>query len=177
MSDWASPAIMTQNSSAPSISVTQQPSKLPCCATIGFVRLCAAIQDRRREQRTDAEFIRYLGALLVVSATLGMLGCATAHATLSFRAPSTATAGVPFTVTVNVIYQGKPDTVINSAIQFSSSDPAAILPPAYYFTPTDAGSHTWTNGFTLSTPGTQTISGSIHDASGINGSAIVSVSP
>ena len=104
-------------------------------------------------------------------------GCGTAHATLDFSAPSTARRGVPFTVTVTVMYNGKPDTVINSAVQFSSSDPAAILPPAYYFTPTDAGSHTWTNGFTLSTPGNQTISASIHGASGINGSAIVAVSP
>jgi hypothetical protein len=105
------------------------------------------------------------------------LGCATAHASLSFTAPTDATAGTPFTVTVDVIYRGKPDKVINSAIHFTSSDSAAILPPDYYFTPADAGSHTWTNGFTLSTPGKQTISGQIHDASGINGSATVAVLP
>jgi hypothetical protein len=34
-----------------------------------------------------------------------------------------------------------------------------------------------TNGFTLVTPGAQTISGSLFDASGINGTANVMVSP
>ena len=103
--------------------------------------------------------------------------CATMHATLTFTAPSTALAGTPFTVTVNVLYRGKPDTVINSRIHFTSSDPAAVLPGDYYFTPTDAGSHTWTNGFSLMTPGDQTISGEIIDAAGINGSATIAVSP
>jgi hypothetical protein len=121
--------------------------------------------------------MRFMAPSLMLSATLISLSCATAHAILSFSAPSEATAGTPFTVTVDVIYQGKPDTVINSAIHFTSSDPAAILPPDYYFTPADAGSHTWNNGFTLSTPGKQTISGQIHDASGINGSVTLAVSP
>ena len=104
-------------------------------------------------------------------------GCATTHATLTFVAPPTANAGAPFTVTVHVLYQGKPDTVINSSIHFTSSDPDAILPPDYYFTPADAGSHTWTNGFTLMTTGNQTISGAIVAAAGINGSATVTVTP
>jgi hypothetical protein len=128
-------------------------------------------------QVAGAPSMRYLGAvLLVASLTLITLGCATAHATLSFTAPTTAKAGTPFTVTVTVIYQGKTDTVINNRIRFGSSDPAAVLPSIYYFTPTDAGSHTWTNGFTLSTPGNQTISGEIIEATGINGSATIVVS-
>jgi hypothetical protein len=114
--------------------------------------------------------------LPLLSATLTS-GCGTTHATLDFVAPSTTTAGIPFTVTVNVLYEGKPDTVINSHIHFTSSDPAAVLPTDYYFTPADAGSHTWINGFTLSTPGNQTISGAIFDATGINGKASISVSP
>lgn len=114
------------------------------------------------------------GLALMLSLTSA---CATTHATLTFTAPSTATAGTPFTVTVNVLYRGKPDTVINSRIHFTSSDPAAGLPGDYYFTPTDAGSHTWSNGFTLMTPGDQTISGEIVDAAGINGSAAIAVSP
>lgn len=128
-------------------------------------------------QARCAHAMPYVRALLVVSATLVSLGCATAHAVLSFRAPAQVTAEGPFTVTVNVIYEGKPDTVINSAIHFTSSDPAAILPPDYYFTPADAGSHTWANGFTLSTPGKQTILGEIHNAAGINGSVSVTVLP
>jgi hypothetical protein len=103
--------------------------------------------------------------------------CATPHAILNFTAPPSATAGVPFTVTVTVTIEGKPDTIINSYIKFTSSDPAAILPVIYYFTPQDAGSHTWTSGFILNTPGNQTIAGSIFDASGIDGAADVAVSP
>lgn len=118
-----------------------------------------------------------LYALIAALAAMSTSGCGTAHATLDFIAPSAATAGTPFTVTVNVLSQGKPDTVINSPIHFTSSDPAAVLPPDYYFAPADAGSHTWTNGFTLSTPGKQTISGAIFDATGINGSATLTVTP
>jgi hypothetical protein len=104
-------------------------------------------------------------------------GCATPHAILAFTAPPTATAGFPFSVIVTVTIQGKRDTIINSHIHFTSSDPAAILPPDYTFTPADAGSHTWNNGFTLTTPGNQTISATIFDATGISGSADVAVSP
>jgi hypothetical protein len=68
-------------------------------------------------------------------------------------------------------------TIINSIISFTSSDPAAVLPGSYQFTSAHAGSRTWTNGFTLMTPGNQTISASIFDASGINGTASVTVSP
>ena len=103
--------------------------------------------------------------------------CATPHAVLNFTAPSTATAGSPFTVTVTATIDGKRDTIINSFISFTSSDPAAVLPSQYRFTPADAGSHTWINGFTLETPGNQTISATIFDAAGIHGTANVTVSP
>jgi hypothetical protein len=104
-------------------------------------------------------------------------GCSTTHATLDFTAPSAVVAATPFTITVTVMYEGKRDTVINSHIHFTSSDPAAVLPPDFYFAPAEEGSHTWTNGFTLMTPGSQTISGYIFDASGINGAANITVSP
>ena len=146
-------------------------------STNRVIRVYMRVGTRSRARGSGAPTMRYIAALLMVSATLISLGCATAHAILSFTAPSEATAGTPFTVTVTVLYQGKPDTVINSAIHFTSSDPAAILPPDYYFTQTDAGSHTWTNGFTLTTPGKQTIAGEIHDASGINGSVSLPVWP
>jgi len=119
------------------------------------------------------------GSLSLLSASFLMFltfGCATTHATLGFTAPSTATSSVSFTVTVDVLYQGTADAVINSRIHFTSSDPAAVLPADYYFTPADAGSHTWTNGFVLQTPGNQTISGEIVQATGINGSATITVS-
>ncbi len=123
-----------------------------------------------------------LAGLCAIAATLLTLGCATPHAALVFTAPSTVVAGTPFTVTVTVLYDAKPDGVVNSPIRFSSSDPAAVLPGNYYFTQSDAGSHTWTNAFTLKTPGAQTISGYIYftgaeTKSGINGSATMTVAP
>ena len=102
--------------------------------------------------------------------------CANPYAVLNFAAPTTATAGTPFTVTVTATIQGQRDTIINSVIRFTSSDPLAVLPPDYGFTAADTGSHTWTNGFILNTPGRQTISATMFDASGINGSASVAVS-
>ena len=115
-----------------------------------------------------------LTAAIVISVTVG---CGNPHAILNFTAPSTATAGSPFTVTVTVTIGEKRDTIVNNFIHFTSSDPAAVLPDDYTFTPADAGSHTWTNGFILKTPGNQTVSGSMYDASGINGTASVTVSP
>jgi hypothetical protein len=112
-----------------------------------------------------------------------MAGCGTPHATLQFTAPASVTVGTPFTVTVTVLYGGKIDTVVNTPIHFTSSDPAAILPTNYSFTPSDAGAHTFTNGFVLMTPGSQTISGYIfltsndNLESGINGSTKIMVSP
>jgi hypothetical protein len=102
-------------------------------------------------------------------------GCGNPHAILNFSAPSTATAGTPFTATVTVTIGGKLDTIVNSYIIFASSDTAAVL-RSYRFTPADAGSHTWINGFVLKTPGSKTISGSLYDASGINGTTTVTVS-
>ncbi|HXJ85492.1 MAG TPA: hypothetical protein VMS18_01635 [Candidatus Binatia bacterium] len=135
------------------------------------------VESPIRAQANRGFSLRYLSAELAAAAISVALGCATTHATLSFSAPSNAVAGTPFTVTVTVLYKGKPDTVINGRIHFTSSDSAAVLPPDYYFTPGDEGSHTWTDGFTLSTPGDQTISGGIIDATGINGSATIAISP
>ena len=119
-----------------------------------------------------------LCAFFAVLATLTIWGCGTPHATLDLVAPSSVVAGTSFSVTVNVIYQGKSDTVINSRIHFTSSDPKAVLPGDYYFTPSDAGSHTWTNGVVLNTPGSQSISADIvPDSPGINGSTQITVSP
>jgi hypothetical protein len=103
-------------------------------------------------------------------------GCGTQHATLYLTAPSTAVAGSPFTVTVTAKIGGSPDRVINSPILFTSSDSAAVLPPFYGFTANDAGSHRFTNGVTLMTPGSQTITATIKDASALTATANVLVS-
>ena len=117
------------------------------------------------------------GVLSVLIAVWVTVGCGNPHAVLNFTAPSTATAGSPFTVTVTVTIGEKRDSIVNSVITFTSSDPVAILPGQYQFTPADAGSHTWTKGFILKTPGNQTISATMFDAKGINGTANVAVSP
>ena len=129
------------------------------------------------DSRTSRKTIGFPASFVLALCTaLASFGCGTTHAVLNFTAPRTATAGSPFTVTVAVTINDKPDTVINSRVHFTSSDPAAVLPGDYYFTPADAGSHTWTNGFTLATPGNQTITGKIIDAIGINGTTTVTVS-
>ena len=138
--------------------------------------LSTGVLFKRQSNWRKAHGIRRFCASWAMVCVSLSFGCATPHATLQFVAPSAAQAGTAFTVTVNVVYQGRPDTVINSRIHFTSSDPSAALPPDYYFTPTDAGSHTWQNGFTLWAPGRQTISGAIVQATGINGSATIAVS-
>jgi len=169
---------MTQNNRAPCIFCDSRISIIPLpCATMKGIRIRMRVRSASRTQRATLWPVQYLGVLFVASASLITLGCATAHATLSFIAPSKVSAGISFTVTVNVVYQGKSDTIINNRIHFTSSDPTAVLPGDYYFTPADAGSHTWTNGFTLSTVGHQTISGEIIEATGINGRATIAVSP
>lgn len=114
--------------------------------------------------------------LMLALVVLMTLSCGTPHATLDISAPSAVTARTPFTITVTAVYEGERDRVVNDMIHFTSSDSAATLPADYWFTPTDAGSHTWPNGVTLRTPGNQTISATLYMATGINGTATVTVS-
>ena len=115
-----------------------------------------------------------LGALGTLVAGLATFGCGT-YATLEINAPSNAIAGSAFTITVTAMVGENRDTIINSAIKFTSSDPAAVLPPLYYFNANDAGSHTFTDGVTLMTPGNQSITATVVGAEGLNGSANVTV--
>jgi hypothetical protein len=107
---------------------------------------------------------------------LMMPGCGTTTAVIHLTAPATAISGAPFTITVTATVNGKPDTVINSPIQFTSSDPAAVLPDIYYFTANDAGAHTFTNAVTLTTAGSQSITVTVIGAPGLNATANVEVS-
>ena len=104
-----------------------------------------------------------------------MASCGTPVTILKVDAPSTATSGVPFSVTVSALADGNPDKIFNMDVHFASSDSAAILPNDYTFTATDAGSHTFTNGVTLMTPGTQTITATATFAHSITGAASVTV--
>jgi hypothetical protein len=120
-----------------------------------------------------------LGATLGVSVAMaGLLtsGCATPVATLDIIAPSTARAGSPFTITITAMLNGSQDKIFNDEIHVTSSDPAAVLPIFYQFTAADAGSHTFANGVTLMTPGSQTITATATTSAGITGTTTVTVS-
>lgn len=110
----------------------------------------------------------------IVLAGLAALSCGT-PATFQITAPPSTVAGLPFTITVTAMVGRRRDTVINSPVHFTSSDSAAILPADYYFTASDAGSHTFTNGVTLMTPGNQSIRGTDPGAPGLTGSVNLSV--
>jgi hypothetical protein len=112
-----------------------------------------------------------------IAALAGLLtfSCGT-HATLNITAPASAVAGSPFTITVTAMVGGSRDTVINSYLHFTSSDKAAVLPADYIYVANDAGSHTFTNSVTLMTTGSQSITATVIDATGITGTANVAVS-
>jgi hypothetical protein len=72
--------------------------------------------------------------------------------------PSPIHAGVPGTITVTAQdTSGATLTGYRGTVHFISSDPRAQLPNDYTFTAADNGVHTFTNGVTLNTPGTQSI--------------------
>jgi hypothetical protein len=119
---------------------------------------------------------RLLCSLCVTMAELIAVSCGSGPAILEISAPSSAIAGSPFTITVTAVDDGVRDTMINSAIRFTSSDGAAVLPPAYLFTAADAGSHTFANGVTLMTPGSQRITATCTQITAITGAANVMVS-
>src|SRR5207245_4590190 len=95
-------------------------------------------------------------------------------------APASATAGSAFSITVTAL-NGANQTVAGytGTLHFTSSDMGAgvSLPADYTFIASDAGVHTFTNGVTLVTAGSQTITVTDTTASTINGSASVVVNP
>jgi hypothetical protein len=84
-------------------------------------------------------------------------------------------SGVPFSLTVIAKDdEGNIVTTYTGTVHFTSSDPAAGLPPDYAFTPADAGQHTFT-GVVLRTPGAQTITAQDVIVPAITGSTTVQV--
>lgn len=118
---------------------------------------------------------RLLWALSAAMAGLWAFGCGSPVANLEISAPSSAIVASPFTVTVTVMADGRKDTVFNSPIRFTSSDSAAFLPPVYTFTVADVGSHTFANGVTLMTAGSQSIKATDPNAASITATANVTV--
>ena len=75
-------------------------------------------------------------------------------------APDTVQAGVPFDVTVTAVdVFGQVAVGYTGTVTFGTTDtdPGVMLPPDYTFTAADGGTHTFTGGVTLVTPGDQTL--------------------
>jgi hypothetical protein len=97
---------------------------------------------------------------------------------LSVAAPSSATAGSAFTVTVTALNSSNGvDTGFHGMVHFASSDGQAGLPSDYTFTTGDAGVHTFTNLTTLKTAGSQTLTASDTTTGATSGTATVTVNP
>jgi hypothetical protein len=91
-------------------------------------------------------------------------------------APATSPARSPFTVTVTAMdASDDPVTDYAGTVHFTSSDGSATLPNNYTFVGGDNGSHTFTNGVTLQTVGTQSVK--VRDTldNSINGTTNVAV--
>jgi hypothetical protein len=84
--------------------------------------------------------------------------------------PTTITAGTAGTFTV-MAKDGNNNVAVGytGTVNFTSSDGAASLPANYTFTAADSGSHTFTNGATLRTVGTQSITATDSVTSSITG--------
>jgi len=96
---------------------------------------------------------------------------------LSLAAPSDVSANYAFSATITALDPyGNVDTDYTGTVQFTSTDPSAVLPTFYTFTTGsggDNGIHTIVNGFTLHNSGSQTITATDKATSGITGSAAV----
>ena len=76
---------------------------------------------------------------------------------LAVTAPASATAGMPFSVTVMALDASNNQlTGYAGTVRFASTDSQAALPSTYTFTAADHGTHVFI-GVTLNTPGNQTI--------------------
>ena len=86
-------------------------------------------------------------------------------------------AGSAHSLTIKALdAYGNVATGYTGTIHFTSSDSAAVLPGDYTFTGTDAGSHKFTNGLTLNTTGSQSVTATDNSHSSITGSQTVTVS-
>ena len=131
----------------------------------------------RRFELSDLAIARKLVAFLALALGLGCFSCGTpGHAILVLTAPATVVSGVPFSVTVTAMYQGKRDTVFDGPVHFITTDKAFIQPLVYVYTAADAGQHTFTD-LVLFTPGMQTFTASDYDATPIEGTVQIQVNP
>jgi len=81
------------------------------------------------------------------------------------------TAGSVSTVRVEArTSSGAIVTTYSGTIRFTSTDARAVLPANYTFTTADQGAHVFTNGVTLKTPGTQSVTATDTTTTAITGS-------
>jgi len=93
-------------------------------------------------------------------------------------APASTTAGSAFSITVTALDSA--NNIVASYIgivHFTSTDGTAVLPSNYTLVVGDAGVHTFTNGATLKTAGSQSVSATDTLTSTITGSASLTVNP
>jgi parallel beta-helix repeat protein len=99
---------------------------------------------------------------------------AVAH--LGVSAPSSATAGNAFTITVTALdANNQTASGYTGTAHFTSSDGQAVLPADYTYTTADAGVHTFT--VTLKTAGSDSVTATDTVSSSITGNASVTVNP
>jgi hypothetical protein len=85
---------------------------------------------------------------------------------LTVSAPASVASGTPFDVTVTALdAYGHTATGYTGTVAFTTTDTnlAVVLPVDYLFTAADRGAHTFRAGFTLVTPGDQTLTASDPD--------------
>jgi len=91
--------------------------------------------------------------------------------------PGPASAGTPFDLLVRAVDAfGQTALGYTGTATFSTTDPdpGVVLPPDYTFTASDQGTHTFSGGFTLMTPGDEMLTAT-DSASGFSASTLVTV--
>ncbi len=143
---------------------------------------CGAGGRVGRDYRSNT-FSGTLTALKGTSCTSGSDGTTltvgpVTHYTVSGHA-SPVTAGTSGSVTVTALdASNNQNHGYTKTVVFSSSDSQATLPSNYAFTITDAGAHTFTNGITLKTAGSQSVTIDQSDDGSIDGTqSSITVNP
>jgi predicted outer membrane repeat protein len=112
------------------------------------------------------------------TATVNFTINAAAATHLSVVAPSSATAGSPFSLTVTALDQfNNIATGYTGTVHFTTSDSGSgvAVPATYTFLAADNGVHTFTSGVTLVTAGSQKVTATDTSTSSITGTASVTV--
>jgi hypothetical protein len=125
--------------------------------------------------RAGADTITVTDKNAAVAGSVSVNVASAAASRLLLSAPPTASANFPISIVVTAqdLYGNRAGSYAGT-VQFTSSDGQASLPPNYAFQAGDNGSHT-VSGFTLKTPGSQTVTAADTVASSITGSAMIPV--